>query len=78
MKQENWVQESEIGEERRQFWASILGVEFWGWPETLEKQGQKIRHQNSLRNSPAIFLEKASAKSVEKWPKIFMTLSGVP
>ena len=49
---------------------TILGVnfgrEFLGWPETLEKQGRKfaikIRHQISLRNSPAIFLKFAGPK----------------
>ena len=39
-----------------------FGREFWAWPETLEKQGRKIRHQNSLRNSPAIFLKFAGPK----------------
>ena len=43
-----WVRESEIGEECRQVWAWILGVNFSGGPETLEKQGQKTRYPNSL------------------------------
>ena len=38
-----------------------FGREFFGWPETLENKAEKfaikIRHQNSLRNSPAIFLK---------------------
>ena len=32
-----------------------FGCEFFGWPEALEKQGRKIRHQNSpaiSQNSP--------------------------
>ena len=37
---------------------AILDVNFWreffGWPETLEKQGRKIRYQNS----PSKFAEK--------------------
>ena len=39
-----------------------FGREFLGWPETLEKQGRKIRHQNSLRDSSAIFLKFAGPK----------------
>ena len=31
-----------------------FGREFFGWPETLEKQGRKIRYQNS----PSKFAEK--------------------
>ena len=31
-----------------------FGREFFGWPETLEKQGRKIRY----RNSPSKFAEK--------------------
>ena len=31
-----------------------FGREFFGWPETLEKQGRKIRDQNS----PSNFAEK--------------------
>ena len=31
-----------------------FGREFFGWPETLEKQGRKIRYQNS----PSNFAEK--------------------
>ena len=54
------VRESEIGEEGRQFLGVNFGGGGWG-PEILEKQGRKnrgkkVRHQNSLRNSPAIFL----------------------
>ena len=61
-----WVQESEIGEEYRQFWTWILGVNFLGgpkpWKNKAEKFAIKIRHQNSLRNSPAIFLKFAGPK----------------
>ena len=36
-----------------------FGREFIGWPEALENKAEKfaikIRHQNSLRNSPASF-----------------------
>ena len=39
-----------------------FGREFFGWPEALEKQGRKIRHQNSLRNELAIFLKFAGPK----------------
>ena len=39
-----------------------FGREFFGWPETLEKQARKIRYQNSLRNSPAIFVQFAGPK----------------
>ena len=43
-----------------------FGREFFGWAQALEKQGQKIRyqirHQNSLRNSTAIFLNFAGPK----------------
>ena len=39
-----------------------LGREFSGWPETLEKQGRKIRYQNS----PSKFAEKFAGK----FPKI--------
>ena len=44
---------------------TILGVNFLlggVGAEILEKQGRKIRHQNSLRNSPAIFLIFAGPK----------------
>ena len=61
-----WVRESEIGEECRQFWTWILGVNFFGglkpWKNKVEKFAIKIRHQNSLRNSPAIFLKFAGPK----------------
>ena len=43
-----WVRESEIGEECRQVWGVNLGVNFSGGPETMEKQGRKIRYPNSL------------------------------
>ena len=39
-----------------------LGVDFLGEPETLEKQGIKIRHRNSLRNAPSIFHKFARPK----------------
>ena len=39
-----------------------FGREFFGWPEALEKQGRKIRYQNSLRYSLAIFLKFAGPK----------------
>ena len=44
-----------------------FGHEFFlGWPENLEKKAEKfaieIRHQNSLRNSLAIFLKFAGPK----------------
>ena len=48
---------SKIGEDCRQFWARILGVNFWGRHETLEKQGRKFCLKNSLRNLQAIFLK---------------------
>ena len=54
-----------IGQECRQFWTRILGVNFFGWPETLEKQGRKIRYQNS----PSKFAEKFAGN----FPKIRRT-----
>ena len=60
-----WVQESEIGGECRQFWTWLLGVNFLGWPETLEKQGQKIRDQNSP--------SKLAEKFAGNFPKIRRT-----
>ena len=42
-----WVRESEIGEECRQFWKWILGVNFLGGLKPWKKQGRKIRYQNS-------------------------------
>ena len=65
-----WVQESEMGEECRQFWTWILGVNFLGglkpWKNKAEKFAIKIRHQNLLRNSPAIFLKFAGPKKKPK------------
>ena len=47
---------------------TILGVNFLGEPETLEKNktekfSETFRHQNSLRNSATIFLKLAGPKS---------------
>ena len=42
-----------------------FGREFFGWPEALEKQGRKIRYQNS----PSKFAEKFAGK----FPKIRRT-----
>ena len=42
-----------------------FGREFFGWPETLEKQGRKIRYQNS----PSKFAEKFTGN----FPKIRRT-----
>ena len=42
-----------------------FGREFFGWPETLEKQGRKIRYQNL----PSKFAEKFAGK----FPKIRRT-----
>ena len=43
-----------------------FGHEFVGWPEALKNKAEKfaikICHQNSLRNSPAIFLKFAGPK----------------
>ena len=54
------------GEECRQVWAWSLGVKLWGGgggPETLEKQGRKIRG----KNSPSKFTEKfAGTKMSQK------------
>ena len=55
----------EVGEECWQFWAWVLGVNFffWGggvlkpWRNKAENFAGKIRHQNSLRNSLAVFLK---------------------
>ena len=49
-----WVPESEIGEEMLTILDVNFGREFFGGPETLEKQGRKIRYQNS----PSKFAEK--------------------
>ena len=52
---------------------TILGVnfgrEFFGWPEALEKQGRKIRYQNS----PSEFAEKFAGN----FPKIRWTKSAL-
>ena len=42
-----------------------FGREFFGWPETLEKQGRKIRYQNL----PSKFAEKFAGN----FPKIRRT-----
>ena len=55
-----WARGSEFGEEGRQFWACILGVNFWGrgltpWKNKAKKLAEQFCHQNSLRDSPASF-----------------------
>ena len=60
-----WVWESEIGEECRQGWAWIFGGG-WAWNPGKNKAQQfveKIRHQISLRNLPAILLKFPRPKS---------------
>ena len=54
---------------RKRNWRGMptrLGVTFWGslkpWKDKAEKFAIKIRHRNSLRNSPAIFLKLAKIK----------------
>ena len=51
----------------------ILGVNFFGgpkpWKNKAEKFAIKIRHQNSLRNSPAILLKFVGPK-IKNSPQI--------
>ena len=59
-----WVQESEIGEECRQFWTLISGVNFWGglkpWKNSPSKFAEKFAgnfpkiRQTEINNSPQI------------------------
>ena len=44
-----------------------FGREFFGWPETLEKEGRKIRYQNS----PSNFAENFAGNFPEiRWTEI--------
>ena len=62
-----------VGEECRQFWAWILGVIFLGGPDTLEKQGQKIREEIL----PLKFAEKIAGNSpiVERCPSTVLRVA---
>ena len=61
-----WVRESEIGEECWQVWAWILCVNFLvglkPWKNKAERFAFRIRYQNSLRISPALFPKFARPK----------------
>ena len=50
-----WVRESETGEECRQVWAWILGVNFWGSLNPWINKAIKMRYQNLPSKSPEKF-----------------------
>ena len=53
-----WLQKCEIGEECRQFWMWVLGVNLFGRPETKPKNSrEKFARRILLRISFAIFLK---------------------
>ena len=46
----------------REFWACIFWEDLKSWKNKAEKFAEKFCHQNSLRNSPGIFLKLARPK----------------